>query len=109
MFMEQWNTKYPIFMEGNDLSVLISQAHAVYQQFKLFIREEELEREKKLKKLQEQEENALKEERQRKADTKGVVQVLQALNPKKTAAAFKGSRKVFGRRKAWSSLLILKI
>lgn len=87
-------------MEGNELSVLISQAYAIYQQFKLFTHEEEVEREKKLKKQLEQEENALKEERQKKADTKGVVQVLQALNPKKTAAAFKGSRKPTGRRKA---------
>ena len=100
MYMEQWATKYPIFMEGNELSVLISQAYAIYQQFKLFTHEEEVEREKKLKKQLEQEENALKEERQKKADTKGVVQVLQALNPKKTAAAFKGSRKPTGRRKA---------
>ena len=71
----------------------------MYQEFKNYIQEEEIEREKKLKKMREEEEKARKEEQNFKADTKNILERYQKPALKKKMTAFKPKAKENKRRK----------
>ena len=71
----------------------------MYQEFKNYIQEEEIEREKKLKKMREEEEKARKEEQNFKADTKNILERYQKPALQKKMTAFKPKAKENKRRK----------